>query len=256
MSTLVCTLQGRTGNQAMQWLFAYAYAKKYGLVFQCDEWIGERIWNLPPYSRPGLRQLPRFNEVQLAEFARNIQHPHELRFDFEYRGYAQTQWCVDFYTKREAISCLRLKPEVEKACIDMLPHFSKRVPITCHLRRGDYFGYNYVVVKRSSYERALECFGLLAAPCYVSEETPWPRGDLPEELSFMPDFYRMMTTATLLRANSSFSWLAALLNPNALVLSPVIAGLEGGREHDCQFVSGNWPRFANLNFTEDLHVSP
>ena len=38
------------------------------------------------------------------------------------------------------------------------------------------------------------------------------------------------------------------------VYSPLIEGLEGGREHDVQFVPGNWTRFSNLHFTTDLYL--
>ncbi len=88
----------------------------------------------------------------------------------------------------------------------------------------------------------------------LSEEEPTPHAPfIPDDLSFIVDFYRMVQAPTLLRANSSFSWCAALLG-NGLVLSPVIDGLEGGKKHLCKFVAGNWPRFANFDFVTDLRV--
>ena len=47
---------------------------------------------------------------------------------------------------------------------------------------------------------------------------------------------------------------ALLADPSQRVFAPVIDGLAGGVEHDCRFVPGNWPKFANLDACMDLHV--
>lgn len=162
------------------------------------------------------------------------------------------------YTKRQAQAWLKLRPEIETACAHaVLSSLARSGAIVCHRRVGDYIGYGYTVVSHRSYERACSEFGLdLEQAVFLSEEHPISHaGHLPDDLAFMPDFYRMMTARTLLRANSSFSWLAALLG-DGLVLSPIVDGLEGGKEHDCAFVAGNWPRFCNLEFVSDLHVAP
>lgn len=249
MSVLVCTLQGRSGNQTLQWLFAYAFAQKHCLEFQCDEWIGERIFDLPQYARPTVVGATRFNESTIESGLRHI--------NIEYRGYAQTQLCANYYTKRQAQSWLKLKPEVESIC-----HEKRRLvaippdSIICHLRRGDYVGYGYPMPSQASYIKAMERFGLdWRQARFLSEEHPTYSSELPDDIKFMPDFYRMMSAPTLLRANSTFSWLAGLLS-NGLVLSPVIDGLEGGKEHYVRFVAGNHPRLANFDFTTDLYVNP
>lgn len=179
----------------------------------------------------------------------------ERRPNIIFRGYAQMTECANYYTKRQAQSWLKLRPEIEAVCAKSLGP----MPIVCHERRGDYFGYGYPVVSRASYINAMAEYGLAGPPAaFLSEEHPTPPepGELPDELGFMPDFYRMMRAPTLLRANSTFSWLAALLG-NGLVLSPVIDGLEGGKEHDnVKFVAGNHPRLANFEFTTDMWVAP
>lgn len=254
MSVLVCTLQGRFGNQVLQFLFAFAFAQQHGMEFQCNEWIGERVFTLPDYKRPWVgAALNRVNEITVFEPCLDLSQPRYN--DREFRGYAQCQRAI-IYTKRQAQSWLKLRPEIEAACIAASPNLDKELPILCHLRRGDYAGYGYPIVSSRSYERAVLTYGLNPEWAgYVSEENPTRRGDLPQDLDFMSDFYRLMRARTILRANSSFSWLAALLG-EGLVLSPIVEGLEGGKEHDCAFVAGNWPRFCNLDFVSDLHVSP
>lgn len=241
MSTLVCTLQGRTGNQAMQWLFAYAYAKKHGMTFECEEWIGERIWDLPPYGRPSTRCFPRVNELTITPT------------DCEYRGYAQMQSCM-IYTKREAQSWLHFNRGIEKLCIEAdYPHRPPR--IVCHFRRGDYFGYGYPVVAKEGYLAALDKFGFeFGDTAFLSDDFPSRHGALPDDLSFVADFHRMVKAPTLLRANSSFSWLAGLLS-NGIVLSPRIDGLAGGIEHSVKFEVGNHCKLSDHDFCTDLHVA-
>jgi len=165
------------------------------------------------------------------------------------------------YSKRDAQSWLRLRPEIEAACQNAVrSHDAEDAKVVIHHRRGDLTGYGYPQLDRRSFGPACEEFGLkyqTPEAIVLSEEYPIPHaGHLPDDLSFMPDFYRMMTAPTLLRGNSSFSWLAALLG-NGLVLSPVVDGLEGGKEHICHFVAGNHPKFApHLDFVTDLFISP
>lgn len=252
MSTLVATLQGRFGNQAMQWLFCWAFAMHRGLKFECDPWVGERIWRLPPYDRPSRRAFQRVNEITIFDPCLDLSQPYYG--DREFIGYAQCQRTM-IYTKRQAQSWLVLRPEIEMACGPKCPRGDE--VIIAHRRVGDYAGYNYPLVSAHSYYSACREFGLNPHLLTIlSEEHPTPHDGLPDDLSFMPDFYRMATASTLLRGNSSFSWLAALLG-NGLVLAPVVDGFEGGKEHDCRFVAGNHPKFTGLlDFVSDLYIAP
>lgn len=245
MSLIIPSLQGRFGNQALQWLFARAYAEKHGLDFQCESWIGERIWQIESTRPHNYDGLPRYNEAELERMANPPNHP------FVFRGYAQTTWCAAQYTKRQAQHWLTMRGEIEATCNAYRPSQDK---IICHLRRGDYSGYGYVLVSARSYYEAMEQYGLDSGKAvFLSEEAQGTYTYFPSDLGFVVDFYRMVKAPTLLRANSSFSWLAALLG-NGLVLSPVIDGLEGGKEHNVRFIPGNGPRFANLDFVQDMHV--
>jgi hypothetical protein len=255
MSVIIPSFQGRFGNACLQYLFCRALAEKHRLELRTEPWIGERVFQIE-HPRPESRERPRFGEIELTrprtsfEFLRDISTNNP---EFEFRGYAQMANCM-LYTKRQAQSWLKIREEWMPALNRMLAHHPDT--IIGHRRVGDYIGYGYPVVSEASYRGACREFGLNEQSLRIlSEENPAPPIGLPDDLAFLPDFYRMMTAPTLLRANSSFSWLAALLG-NGLVLAPVIEGLEGGKEHDCRFVAGNWPRFANLDFVQDLHVAP
>lgn len=252
MSVLVATLQGRMGNQAMQWLFCYGYAMRHTIEFQCDPWIGERIFDLPPYRRPENKMRPRWNENELV-CSRECDWT-AAGGDVEFRGYAQMQKCVDQFTKREAQRWFKLGPELATKCARLRPETDT---IIGHRRDGDYSGYGgYPVVKALSYYRALKKFGFDEKRfVLLSEESPTYHDGLPDDVSFLADFYRMMMAPVLLRGNSSFSWLASLLG-NGITLAPVIDNCPSGA-CDPEFVCGNHPRFTNhLDFITDLHVAP
>jgi hypothetical protein len=265
MSTLVCSLQGRFGNQCMQWLFAYAFAQKNGMVFLCDEWIGERVFALPEYKRPWAgAATQRVNEKEIYRALLDFNHPDykcvmakNPKPDLEFRGYAQHQDCM-IYTKREAMSWLRFRPEIEGACRPML---AAHMPIVAHYRKGDYIGYGYPVMSSFAYINACLDYGLdpnrlwiLSEEFFATDKASWPES-MPTDLWFVVDFYRMVNARTLLRANSSFSWLAGLLS-NGIVLSPRIDGLAGGIEHTAvKFEVGNHCKLSDHDFCTDLHVA-
>jgi hypothetical protein len=247
----------------MQYLFCRAFAEKHGIELRIDPWVGEQVFQIE-HARPDGRLACRVNEYELVRFGDRSHLPESVPLafpDLEFRGYAQMQICADHYTKRQAQAWLKLRPEIETGCANAVIADCDGIEdrIVCHRRVGDYIGYGYPVVSPASYRKAAERFGLHWESRHLSiltEEEPTPHtGFLPDDLGFMADFYRMMVAPTLLRANSSFSWLAALLG-DGLVLSPIVDGLEGGKQHDCAFVAGNHPRFApHLDFVTDLYVS-
>lgn len=256
MSVLVYTLQGRFGNQVMQYLFCRAFAEQFGYELRGDSWIGERVFDIR-HPRPDGSPLSRMNEVDIFATLRDADRrcgATGLPANIEFRGYAQTQSCLNFYTKRKAQEWLKLRPEAAEKCAAARPDSDT---IIGHRRVGDYVGYGgYPVVSSLSYWRALKKFGFDDSRfVLLSEESPTHHAGLPDDLSFMPDFYRMMKAPVLLRGNSSFSWLAALLG-DGLVLAPVVDGFGGG-PCEAEFVAGNHPKFtSHLDFVTDLHVAP
>jgi hypothetical protein len=145
-----------------------------------------------------------------------------------------------------------------------------------HLRRDDISDaqYNrahshsqgYSVISKDSYSRAFRKFG------YPEESIEWVSDDYtgrwhvgrkvrfrggweyPSGSQYIPgmmfdwlgDFLKLYFARTIFRANSSFSWWAALLSPTAKVFSPVLGrrhvyGVDGMEEIAVDFVEGNHP---------------
>ena len=248
---IVLSLIGtKLGNATMSYLHARAHAERVGAELQCDPWIGEEIWDLT---------IHRVTHRGLDHRDENTLLPHETNVML--RTYAQSQGAM-IYTAEQARRWLRFRRSIEEVFAD--PEARRRFDsdhIVAHLRRGDFAPLGYPLVGVKSYHDAVVQFGLAnrakwggfdQAFNFVSEEHPTPWGKLPSRLSMLPDFYRMVYAPVLLRANSSFSWVAGLLNHR--VFSPVINEAFGGKENDCKFVEGNWPRLSMLPMCSDLHL--
>lgn len=224
MPCLHAKLIGRWGNLLFQWAHCKAWCKQNDWTLQTDPWIGERIFQIED-ERP---------------------HPKPDRV---FSGYAQDQDSL-IYTRKQCKEWFRFRPEIHNRLITLPTE-----KLLAHRRVGDYGDLGYVVVTTQSYIDACKQHGLcLGALHFVTEEYAQNEALFPKELEFVEDFWRMCHCKTLLRGNSSFSWWAATLG-TCEVYSPVIDGKEGGHvERDCEFVKGNWPRFANLPFVTDLHL--
>lgn len=222
-------------------MFSYAYARAHaehnGATLCTDPWIGQRVFEIDDPPIPA--GLPRRDENTLGETEVNC----------EIRTYAQQQKCL-IYTREQVRRWFRFRPEI-KAKLDALPI---RLECAAHYRRMDFKGYGYALPSWDSYLKAADQFGV-SVPAKVSDEDALSRMPFgwQGDMEMIPDFHLLMTANVLFRANSSFSWWAATLG-NGRVFSPIIDGLIGGVEHNCQFVEGNWPRLHYLDFTTDLHL--
>ena len=233
------SLIGRWGNQLFMYAYARAYAEHVGAEFQCDPWMGSRIFELddPPVASP---DLPRRDENTLVEGETDTASPPTPS--------SRNASCT---TRDQVKSWFVIRPELESVLRDGVERWS----FVAHRRAGDYFGYGYPVVSEASYLDACHEFGLPVERLrFVTEETPLRLDAFESWAPFLPDFYRLLKADVLLRGNSSFSWWAGTLGDHARVFSPVIDGLAGGREHDCRFRPDNSARFCNLDFVTDLHV--
>ena len=240
---------GLWGNQLFQYAFARGYCERHGLQLHTEPWPGHDIFDLhePPAFRP---------DERLAESHLIGQPPPSAAFSF--RSYCQQQGCADYYTKRQVQQWLRFRPEV----LARLAELPEGPLYLAHRRRGDYQGFGYVVVSDAAYKRSIRAHGLdpeqvrfLTGHGYVTppeDESTVP--GLPQQFGFLRDFWWMMNAQILWRSNSTFAWWASTLG-DPETWAPLIEGREGGREHDCDFIRGNWPRFANLAFTTDLHLA-
>lgn len=237
MPVITANLLGRFGNQCMGYLFARGYATKHGFDFQCEPWIGQRIFQLEDAPITA-KDLPRRSELDLVDG----------EGDVNIYGYAQSQNALT-YTRQQAREWFKFRPEIDEK---LKPYRDCTFETLAHRRVGDYIGYGYPVVSKKSYLDAYREFDLFP-PDFVTEEDPLTDENFTGELSFLPDFYTLVRAKVIMRANSTFSWIAGVLNEGR-VFSPIIDGLEGGREHDVKFVEGNWPRLSNHSFCTDLHL--
>lgn len=229
---------GRFGNQLFQYAFARAYCSQHGYELRCDEWDGEKIFDLGECHRIRESFPDRYSELDAP-----LDSP---RGDIELHGYFQHQRAL-IYTRSQAKEWFKWRPETH---FPSLPH----PLLAAHHRVGDYLGYGYPVISEKSIRRAMDHI-LVNDIMWIEEEHPHnsPMAALP----WLGDFIAMVKALVLFRANSSFSWWAATLSPHQLTFSPIIDGLEGGKEHhNIPFVLGNHPRLSSHHFTTDLHLAP
>lgn len=226
MSKPILNLQmmGRFGNQALQFLAAKAIAERDGLELRTPRWIGEKIFQIEPTAEP--------------DYSGEYMH-----------GYFQSQDAA-IYTLRQVREWFRFQGWVTDALFSLCAGR----PIVAHLRRGDFSGYSYPMCSLLSYYNACQKFSLNpAAMCFVSEEHP-TIGGMDVGFSWLPDFYMMCSSSVLLRANSSFSFVAGMLNQGR-VFSPRIDGLTGG-EQLVDFEAGNHCRLVDLDGFTDMRIEP
>lgn len=218
---------GRFGNQLFQYAFAKSYAEKYDCILEIPKnWIGRKIFkNIddPPISDP----LPKTKLDIIPWGHKNI----------DLFGYFCAPEFVQFLTRKK----LKEWFKIEDKWINLVSK-PKSPYLAAHLRRGDYatLSYLYCIVSKKSYLDAISHFGLNKYNIiWVSEydKRQHPLCDQ-ENLSFLPDFITLLNADVILRANSSFSFWAAVLSDGE-VYSPVVGKKTGCQ--DVEFVRGNYP---------------
>lgn len=230
-------LMGRFGNQMFSYAFARGYCERHGLQLCTDEWVGEKLFDL---SHPRCTDdLPRRDEFSLIDG----------EGDISYRSYSQQQKCADYYTRAQCKRWFTPRIEVSRH----IAHYPIE-PVLAHYRADDFAPLGYVVVSKASFLRAAEKFGIDPRRVkFVQQESPHVDPFFAGWADFAPDFFRMVNAKVLFRSNSSFSWWAAVLS-DARVFAPVIDGLDGGKEQDCDFLETNAPKLANLSFVTDIEI--
>lgn len=243
MNVLNCNLMGGAGNTLFQYCFARAFAERHRMDLRIPAWWGEKVFQI---EHPHIAE--RFLDNQCNEETLEQAVGHR-----EFKGYAQMQQCLELYTRTEAKKWLKFRPEI-LAC---LPSDFIGGPV-CHVRRGDFGGYGYPLVSKQSYLDCLKNNALTEKPpIWISDDHPIHVPEFHNELEWLPDFWVLRKAKILLRANSSFSWWAhTLADDDQQVFSPVIEGLEGGREHLCAFKPGNAERLSDFPFVTRLELKP
>ena len=234
---------GRFGNQLFQYAVARKFADMHGARLETPRWIGQRLFFIddPPISG----RLPRMP----------IDHLPHGHVNVDLFGYFQFQAAIDILSVHELRQWYSFRPEWKARFTRPRPYY-----IAANLRRGDYLSMtgSYAIVHEQSYIKACGKFGLdESSLVFIGEEHRRPDPFLDKQgLGFLSDFFSVMYADIILRANSTFSWWAALLS-RSRVFSPLVEGRTGDQTVD--FVEGNWPRMCtskdpSVKIT-DLHVS-
>jgi hypothetical protein len=220
---------GRFGNQLFQYCFAKAYAERHGAILQIPQgWVGEEIFEIrEQYIDRTLPQMP-------------LDYIPDGQCNIDLFGYFQNQDSLNFYSKTKAKEWLKFKYEIafEAQCVASFNPY-----IALHFRRGDYkqlINVLCIPTKKSYYEAVQKYFPNTEINIFdVSDDLISPPSQLPKHLAFLVDFFILMNSTILFRANSSFSWWAAELGNMDKVYSPIVRGKLGYQ--DCEFVEGNHP---------------
>lgn len=236
MKTVALRNLGRFGNRMFRYAFARALCEQNGWALRTEPWEGEAVFTLDGavHARPDGSE------------------------DIVIDGYCQDQASL-IYSRADCRRWFQIKQSVLARLVDHSTYWPH-----AHFRRGDYAGAGYPLISRKAVDAAVAEHqfpgelrkNMLPGREYiaVSDEHPTTDPEFTGELAFLPDFYRLMRAPVLYRANSSFSYWAAVLG-RGKVFSPVITGLTGGVEHDnVPYVAGNHPRLCELEFVTDLHL--
>jgi len=245
-------LLGGLGNQMHQYAAARKYAEIHGAKLEAPEWIGRRLFGLddPHYSC----ELPVFNDGGSSDTASAVKWGQT---DIRLGGYFQFQRWVGLYSRQELKGWFQIQRQWLDACPAVAPGWYA----AAHARQGDYIGHPmYCNVNARAYYQACEQYQIpWARLIWVRQDHPWrlPVFDA-AQLWDIPDFITLVRARIILRANSTFSWWAAVLAADdAVVYSPVVEDLTG--DHVVPFVLGNHPRCAHTSTVgvtvTDLHLA-
>ena len=223
-------LDGRFGNQILQYGFPRLYAERHGLVLETPPWLGQHLFDRddPPLGPT----LPR-RSGDAAALADDRDGTYAGQ---DVAGY----FCGDpggWAGERERFRALfapgrKLRPLAEA----IGRRLSGGTLVAIHLRRGDYGWGRFWIAPEAWYLRWLDAlWSALDRPVlYVATDAPGlaqafaayrpltardlPAG--PDGAEFFPDFHALCLADQLATSNSTFSGAAALLNPRAACWRP------------------------------------
>lgn len=214
--TTCCGSFGRFGNALFQYCVARAYAESIGAELRTGDWIGRRLFE--GVNEPLMEGLkfPALKD-EILDGSTNVQ----------LHGYFQSPEHLKLLSRSKIKEWLKPKREwIKVGC-----------PLAIHKRRGDFISSGcYALVSDASYTKAILKFGFDPEMAAVFSDDR-PAGNQYD------DFFQLMFSDVLFRANSSFSWWAAALS-DGQVFSPVVEDKTGWI--DCEFVKGNESRLMYL----------
>ncbi|QDU95561.1 alpha-1,2-fucosyltransferase [Lignipirellula cremea] len=221
---------GRFGNQVIQYMFLKTYALQHDLEVQTPPWIGQKLFGCE--DRPISASLPEFEEL----YDKDPQRMMIPRLDAPLRnvdvaGYFQ--YASAYYQPHQAYIRSLFTPvdavrRPLEAAVARLRQRGRTI-VALHIRRGDY-GYGYFYRTPTSwYLRWLESvWSDLDDPVlYIaSDDLPNVLGDFKSyspvtvkdldirlrQAPFYPEFFLLSQADVLAIPNSTFSFVAAMLN--------------------------------------------
>ena len=239
MSTL--GKNGRFANQLFQYMFLRLVARRQGALVQTPAWVGHELFGcdepapvlaMPEWREP-VDQLSAADAFKGCEWSRHFRDPSPDFRSRDYWGYFMGH-TTDLATDRAFIRELfRFVPEFAQAAGQRLAKLRTRRPriLAVHLRRGDY-GYGYFFRAPCAwYEQWLRRSGFDPAEwlVYICSDAPGQyrrrfagfqtadASDLGggDNLAAYLDFYILTQADHVLISNSSFSFMASMLNEKA-----------------------------------------
>ena len=224
---------GRFGNQLLQYAYLCIYAKLAGCAIETPDWIGRDLFGcdtpLPSNT------LPRLSD---AEFDANtaLLTGGALAVNVDLHGY----FC--FHTKywkpfqQHFRGALQLRPEVEQ-WLDKAYNTldtKKRTVVAIHIRHGDFGGDEFWIAPIAWYKAWLETIwnNLKQPLLFIAtdnatitsafrEYNPLSIDNIssaPEDLNYLIDFYVLTRADFIATSNSTFSFVAAMLNTHACTM--------------------------------------
>lgn len=232
---------GRFANQLFQYMFLRLVARRQGALVQTPSWVGRELFGcdepapvlaMPEWREP-VDQLIADDAFKGCEWTRHFREFVPNFSSQDYWGYFMGH-TADLAPDRAFIRGLyRFVPEFAQAAGQRLGKLRALRPriLAVHLRRGDYGYANFFRAPCAWYEDWLRRSGFDPAEwlVYVCSETPAPylrrfagyqTADATQlrvkgEAAAYLDFYVLTQADYVLAANSSFSFMAAMLNENA-----------------------------------------
>ena len=223
---------GRFGNQLLQYAFVTLCARRHDLEAEIPDWIGRDLYDLDdPLPGPPLA-LRRETDTDLLSALRGAT---EIGANFDVQGY----FCgpmADWGESAEPFRALyrlgkRVAPHIATALAKLRAR--GRTLIAIHMRRGDYGVGRFWIAPSGWYRSWLrEIWATLEQPVlYVASDAPAVVGEFAEfapvaasdlgidiaGAPFLVDFEVLRQADRIAISNSSFSYVAALLNAQATV---------------------------------------
>jgi len=228
---------GRFGNQLFQYAFLKLACEAQRFALQVPDWMGRDIFGLD--DPPPVRPLPRVRQggIDLEGPGPFLAHPERwltgeeaVEADCDLWGYFQLHGAV-LASRREAMNRM-FEPVPALAqrlnsCVARLRSICPSVT-AIHVRRGD-FGYGpFFRAPSSWYAKWLDTVAPVS-PAYLASDEPSSLcdsfkgrriitardvSDMPAELDWLLDFHVLRQAEQVAISNSSFSFMAALLNQN------------------------------------------